>query len=174
MKKRSRLQQSEAGFTLLEMLVVVIMIGVLSAIAVPGWLAFLNQQRLSSARNKALTSLRNAQVNAQRDKLRWQACFRDDGNQVLFSVERVPSDSNCQMTNGESLIENSNSIKILSSTFAQAPSGYYRIRFNHDGSVDGELGKITFAPRNGNAPKSCVIVETLLGSMRSVKDDKCD
>ncbi|WP_154655823.1 GspH/FimT family pseudopilin [Fortiea contorta] len=177
MKMLLLLKKSEAGYTLLEMLVVVLMIGVLSVIAVPGWLGFVNQQRLNTAQNKTLTSLRDAQIKAQKEKLRWQACFWDNGTQVFSSVQRVPANNNCQVTNGEPLIEKSQNIKILNSSMVQAPinSGYYRIRFNHDGSVvTGEKGKITFAPRNASAPKACVIVETLLGSIRSVKDAKCD
>jgi type IV pilus assembly protein PilA len=50
-KKRSKLEQ--AGFTLVELLIVVVIIGVLSAVALP---AFLNQQ------NKAAASANNAEA----------------------------------------------------------------------------------------------------------------
>ncbi|GAX40097.1 hypothetical protein NIES4075_10590 [Tolypothrix sp. NIES-4075] len=176
MNKQSLSTQSEAGFTLIELLVIIIMVGVLVAIAVPGWLGFLNQQRLNAAQSKTLMLLRNAQANARREKLSWQACFWDDGNQVLATVQRVNSSTNqCSSANGESLIEGNSKVVQFTSSFTQSPTNYYRVQFNYDGSiVNGQLGKIIFTPRTISSYKTCVIVETLLGSMRSAKNGRCD
>lgn len=38
--------QSKAGYSLIELLAVVVIIGVLAVIAAPGWIAFVNRQRL--------------------------------------------------------------------------------------------------------------------------------
>ncbi|MGB3650812.1 MAG: type II secretion system protein, partial [Rivularia sp. (in: cyanobacteria)] len=40
---------SSSGFTLLEMLVVIAVVGLLTAIAAPSWVAFVNTRRLNSA-----------------------------------------------------------------------------------------------------------------------------
>ncbi|MBD2771462.1 type II secretion system protein [Iningainema tapete] len=177
MNTRSLSSNPEAGFSLIELLVVIIMVGVLAAIAVPSWLAFVNQQRLNSAKRQALTVLRDAQSNAQREKLRWQVCFKDDGNQVLYTAHRVPSDNNCLVTNWEPLIgEDSKAIKVLTSTMSTSPNGFYRMQFNYDGSVEKEgtqPWRITFSPRINSGSKTCATVETLLGSISTGQDNKC-
>ena len=167
MKNQSLSRSSEAGFTLIELLVVIIMVGVLSAIAIPGWLGFMNRQRLSTAQKQTLALIRDAQANAQREKTSWQVCFSDDGTQVLSSEQPAPSDNTCSITNWQSLIaQDSKSIK-FTSTLSQSSNGYYRVQFNYDGSVaSGQLGKITFTPRIANNPKTCVSVDTLLGATR--------
>jgi prepilin-type N-terminal cleavage/methylation domain-containing protein len=172
MKKQFLSEQSEGGFTLIELLVVILMIGVLSAIAIPGWLGFLNRQRVNTAKNTALTLLRDAQANAKRERVLWQACFWDDGNQVLASIQPGIS---CQTTNAKSLITDNPKAIAFTSTFDQIPStSYYRVQFKYDGSVNGQLGKITFTPRNSSATKGCVFVSTLLGAMRTDKDSGCN
>lgn len=56
------------GFTLIEMMIVTLMVGILSAIAVPSWLAFTTNQRLSTATDRVLLSVRAAQSEAKRTK----------------------------------------------------------------------------------------------------------
>lgn len=171
-------RNSSGGFTLLEMLVVIVAIGILSAIAVPSWLGFVNRQRTNMAQSTALSILRDAQSQAKRERVRWQACFWDDGNQVLAVVHRVGSSGRCQTTNGIPLIPGDYQTKTIgfTSTFTQNPSNYYRVQFNYDGSINGigELGKITFKPANRNDTKRCVIVSTILGAMRTDKDSRCN
>ncbi|WP_414549615.1 Tfp pilus assembly protein FimT/FimU [Anabaena sp. CCY 0017] len=164
-----------SGFTLLEVLVVIFTIGILSAIAAPSWLGFLNRQKVNTAQSQALSLLRNAQSNAKREKLNWQVCFWDDGNQVLAATQIAPSNNQCQATNGQPLIQGDSTAIKFTSTFAQVPSGSgkYRVQFKYDGSVNGQLGRITFTPRNTNVSKRCVFVSTLIGAMRSEKDNGC-
>jgi prepilin-type N-terminal cleavage/methylation domain-containing protein len=57
--------QSQSGFTLIEILVIIIIVAILSAIAAPGWLAFINNRRISTMRGQVADTLRKAQTEAK-------------------------------------------------------------------------------------------------------------
>ena len=58
--------RSQKGFTLIEVLVVMIMIGILSAIAAPSFLGLLNRNRVNNAAIRLKSALVEAQVNTTR------------------------------------------------------------------------------------------------------------
>ena len=70
--------ESNAGFTLIEFLVVVIIIAVLSAIAAPGWLGFVSQRRVNGANEVVLKALQQAQSEARSKKASYSVSFRRD------------------------------------------------------------------------------------------------
>jgi type II secretory pathway pseudopilin PulG len=47
------------------LLVIVLLLGILSAIAAPSWLAFINRQRVRTVNDRVLQTLRTAQSEAK-------------------------------------------------------------------------------------------------------------
>ena len=64
----------------MELLIVILMVGILSAIAAPSWLAFVNRQRVNKVNERVLSVIQEAQRQAKNKKLRYSVSFRmNDG-----------------------------------------------------------------------------------------------
>ncbi len=181
---------------MIEVMITLAILALLSAMTIPGWLAMVNRQRLGKAQDKISSVLRDAQANAKRQDASWQACFWDNGNQVVFAVQHVLSNgtTNCsQAVNWQPLIENQTDSRLMKiNTLASnlnpipnpLPSGYYEVQFTPKGLVDPTVSpnignpaaqKITIALRNqSNSPQSCIFVETLLGALRNDSGSNCN
>ena len=75
-RKFPQLSHSTFGFTLLEVLVAVVIIGILSAIAAPSWVTFVNRQRINKANDTILLALQDAQRKAKKRKLSYSVSFQ--------------------------------------------------------------------------------------------------
>lgn len=198
---KPKIKQAIAGFTVLEMLVVIAIVGILAAIATPSWLSWLTRQRVNSAQAEALTVLREAQANAKREKRIWQACFRDDGNSVSWSVQPALDENQICLNTGESSTagivwnnivgEDTNvvALDIPNTNMRASGANTYSVKFQYKGllvetppqlQADGNAVKLTFGIRNiqgqqgvRDGSKRCVFVQTLLGAMRAGSDSEC-
>ncbi|NEQ85203.1 MAG: prepilin-type N-terminal cleavage/methylation domain-containing protein, partial [Moorea sp. SIO2I5] len=75
-QRLKRKANQDAGFTLLELIVVILLVGILSAIAAPSWLAFVNRQRVNKVNERVLSAIQEAQRQAKNKKLSYSVSFR--------------------------------------------------------------------------------------------------
>ncbi|MGM3309367.1 pilus assembly FimT family protein [Anabaena sp. WFMT] len=158
--------KSISGFTLLENLVVVFVIGILSAIAAPSWLGFVNIRRLNVAQGQVYQAMREAQNQAKKEKLTWQASFREQNSIVQWAIHPATvSPSNAVWNSLDS------SVRLDNETNLDLVNNVRQIQFDYMGSVKlQQLGRVTLFSQSGGTAKRCVIASTILGAMRTAKD----
>ena len=157
-----------AGFTLLEMLVVITMLGILAAIVAPGWLTFIERWRLSSARSEVYSAIRRTQVQAQTQGMDWQFSIRENpAGEVEWAIHAL-ADSPAQW---RSLGSNAVDIDMADTTLDSRNGAYY-VKFDYRGYLASRTRTLTLTSRHAPTVKRCVVMSTLLGAVRQAQDQK--
>jgi prepilin-type N-terminal cleavage/methylation domain-containing protein len=180
MKARSHLRKSVSGFTLIELLVVIIILTVLAGIAAPGWLTFMNRQRVRLTNQEIHQAMLDAQRQAKQRKETRQASFRinNDGN-VQWSVHAAETTNTVPAGVTWNTINENITIDTGTTTLQTgADPNTWLVKFNYKGQPNDSTwvgNKITIAPSASNASvKGCVFVQTLLGSLRTARNEDCN
>lgn len=182
----TRSRKGDKGFTIIELLIIVLILGIFASIAAPGWLGFINRQRVRTVNDRVFQSLRLAQSEAKRTKGNVTVTFNYDPNanppvKPTFTIDtNTPQnlDAGGEIKPGQ--------VKL----FAQAngDSTIKSITFDYQGTItsppiqsttprqltDGFT--VTIYPPDSlpnTAAKQCVIVETLIGGMRTAEGNDC-
>ncbi|MTJ23267.1 type II secretion system protein [Dolichospermum sp. UHCC 0352] len=162
--------RSNSGFTVIETITALLMIGILSGIAAPSWFALIKTQHLNIAQDQVYRAMREAQSQAKKEKLTYHASFREENNNVQWAVHPATIDpSNAKWNDLDPSVQ----LDVVESTL-QLSNGVRRVRFDDIGGVIPPLGKITLSSKPGGTAKRCVIVSTILGAMRTAKDNSCN
>lgn len=156
-------RKNESGFTILELLIIVILLGVLAAIAAPGWLGFINRQRVRTVNDRVFQSLRLAQSEAKRTKQSVKITFNPgsatDPPTVRFEPPLATGGSEQKLDGGG---------EIKPGTIALVPTPLNSLTFDYQGNIIAGTTPfyVTVSPAGGGG-KQCAIVETLIGGMRT-------
>lgn len=151
------------GFTLVEKIAVMAIIGVLMAIAAPSWITFFRARNLNAAQDKVFQTIRLAQFQAEQTRSTWQVSIRTDSYgfvQIAAHRSNTPTEQILWYD-----LDPRIQLHPTEMTLYQT-GGVYRIQFNHQGRVIGQLGRVTLIRQDNLQMKRCVTVSTLLGAVR--------
>jgi prepilin-type N-terminal cleavage/methylation domain-containing protein len=177
------------GFTLMEMFVVLIIIGILTAIAAPSWLAFLNGRRATDGASQILESFRYTQSEANKTR-RPHIIELNPGNAdppiVRYGNASIPEGGReVQVIGGSEARPGLVKLEAVDSNGTQVNT----LRFTGQGNLDTEFLRgnnytlpiylTVIAPSPDQNPnitgkKRCVIIQTLLGATRDGRDETCN
>ncbi len=159
----------EAGMTIAEMITVMLIVGILMAIMAPGWKAFHLNQMLTMAQDEAFQSIRQTQAAAVQSHQIWQVSFQNPASTVQWATQSA--DLTAAVT-WQTLLSGVQIDPALTTLALQ--NTVYRLQFSKQGEVNGQLGKLTLKAMESDRFKRCVIVSTLLGTLRKAADQDCE
>lgn len=158
--------QSAAGFTIPELSVSLLMVGTMGAVMAPSMVQFWQTQQLKTANDRVYWALQETKDNAKRDKVTWQTSLQELNGTVYFAVH--PSSLQPGLRSWRSLGDRVQ-IDTQETTFLKT-GGIWRVQFDFRGQTNGQLGRVTLGLPNLRAEKRCVIVSTLIGTLRQAKN----
>ncbi|NEO82505.1 type II secretion system protein [Moorena sp. SIO4G3] len=188
----NRKANKDAGFTFMELLIVILMVGILSAIAAPSWLAFVNRQRVNKVNERVLSVIQEAQRQAKNKKLSYSVSFRmNDGVPEAAVYKDNKNDNPTQNFQWQSLVGDlgvkPDQIWVGTNLTTENQLGTLSIlkddnktiTFDNQGvlpnDADTNLAIVVAVPdsKNKNNPieatKRCVKIKTILGALETNK-----
>jgi len=164
-----------AGFTLLELMIVLTIIGILSAIAAPGWNSFHATRQLNTAQDQIQGSIKLGQHLAKMQRRPYRFVIEQYGNVVRWGIMYDPDkDIKTDPTTSMEWKSSSQNISIDTNPKPELSQTTFRktkdkqqwfVILDDDGTVTGQLGRVTLIS-DAYGEQRCVIMSTLLGETR--------
>ncbi len=145
-----RVPKNNSGFTLLEMLVTAVIVGVIAAVTLPNLLGFLNRNRINDAMGQVEGALKEAQKQAIRTG---KSCSITVNANAIVN----PVSNGCLLSNRDL----NNLIQLTSSRASITFSGKGNI------TLPAPVIVISMANGNGTNQQRCVVIQNSLGSIRT-------
>ena len=173
--KNTASRKGDNGFTLLEVLIIVLILGILSSIAAPSWLAFINRQRVRTVNDRVFQTLRTAQSEAKRTKRDVTIIFSAlpvDPPTVTFDPPLPTGGSEQKLDGGGEIKPGTITLLTNVTTAGGADLPLNSIIFDYQGNVKQfpPIGRfVVSVSASPNGAKQCAIVETIIGGMRTAE-----
>ena len=164
--EREAILQSSGGFSLLEMIVIVIIVGVLAAIAAPSWLGLANRQRVSTTQDEVLQAIRTTQSTAKQRRRPQSLEFVPDGNDDIPTITVAGISTELGSGNLEPDVVNM-------TVTDNGGTAVTTLDFLQDGTISTEAELPVKILLTASGIKRCLYVETLLGGVRAESDGDC-
>ena len=172
------------GFTVIELLIILLIVGTLSAMSVPSFLGLLNRSKV----NNAVAQVQGALQEAQREAIRkTRICtvyvpnktYLPNGTYLLYGTELI---SNCFVTNDKLSKGLSSSgipdglpsktldvVAIATNLTTSLPTDPKKITFSFRGTTTTEGKFVLYMPENSTQEKRCLVISNGIGLMRTGK-----
>jgi prepilin-type N-terminal cleavage/methylation domain-containing protein len=172
---------NNAGFSLIELMVVILMVGVLAAIAAPTWQTFTTRQRIKSVNTQILQAIKTTQAEAKRNQSDYVLKFdltEDPPKYSIYKDGTLPADQQPQSLSLDGAIKE-NMLKIYSQANETVKN---TITFDYLGNVKDPTTlnqstppvntdgfSVVVYPKDSPKSRNCIIVQTILGATRTAE-----
>jgi prepilin-type N-terminal cleavage/methylation domain-containing protein len=173
---------NNAGFSLIELLVVILMVGVLAAIAAPSWQTFTTRQRIKSVNTQILQAIKTTQAEAKRNQSNYVLEFKLDGDPLKYSIYKDVKSPDLPDKQPQSLSLDGAIKENMLEIYSQADGKEQKtITFGYLGTVKDPALKqstppvntdgfsVVVYPKGSPNSRNCIIVQTILGATRTAE-----
>lgn len=179
---------------------VILLVGILSSIAAPSWLAFVNRQRVNKVNERVVSVIQEAQREAKKKKLSYRVSFRMNGNDpqaaVYQAFDNQGNNNTPETFQWQSLVDdlgvNPEQVLVRTNLTGDNKSGGALLGLSDDQTITFDNQGVLDDPNIGNglaivvavrdprdndnpieATKRCVIIRTILGALETERKGGC-